>query len=458
VKRISEFGDLKNIFLEAVKRVDPYRMIIDHVMIIDNNLTIEIENKRKVFDLSRFKKIVVLGAGKASAKMAKAVEDIFNDRISNGVVSVKYGHTEKLKHIRLIESGHPIPDENSIRAAHDIASIAENSDENTLIINLISGGGSALISYPMTYRGENENIDLTLDDKQLTTKILLECGATIDEVNSIRKHISSIKGGNLARKLYPATSINFILSDVVGDRLDTIASGLTINDDTTFSFAHSIIEKYNIKKLLPENVVKVINLGINGKIPETPKAGDKIFSKVENVLIGTNYVSLLASSDKARRLGYNTIIISSQVTGEAREVAKVFAGIADDIRRHNIPVRKPGCVIGGGETTVTIKGGGKGGRNQELALSFLDTIKSFTNMGKGIYFLSASTDGNDGPTDAAGAFASSELIEIAIKKNLKINDYLKNNDSYTFYNKIGGLLKTGPTNTNVCDLQIIIVQ
>ncbi len=301
-------------------------------------------------------------------------------------------------------------------------------------------------------------MELTLSDIQKTTEVLLGCGAPIDEMNCVRKHLSHIKGGRLARLLYPATQVNLVLSDVIGDKLDTIASGLSAPDETTYEDALRIIEKYEVVEDIPANVLGAIEHGVNGLIDETPGKKDRAFKKVFNILIGTNYTALLAASRKARGFGYSTSIISSHVTGEAREAAKVLYGIAQDIKKHDTPINKPACVIAGGETTVTLRGKGKGGRNQELALSVLSEMHKDPAYAHGIYFLSASTDGNDGPTDAAGAFASVEILARSTNQKLNIDEFLKNNDSYNLFEKIESLLKTGPTNTNVCDLQIFIIK
>jgi glycerate 2-kinase len=458
IERIEEIKQLSQIFQAAVDRVDPEKMIRKSVTVKDSTLEIRTEDVHLAFNLHEFDKIFVVGAGKATAKMAKAVEELLKEKITDGIISVKYGHTEALDVIRTVESGHPVPDANSVRAAEEIIKIAGKCDKKTAVLNLISGGGSALLVSPLTYETPAGKVELSLDDIQKTTGVLLSCGAPIDEMNCVRKHLSLVKGGRLARLLYPATQVNLILSDVIGDRLDTIASGLTSPDETTYGDALVILEKYGVTDRIPNSVMKAINDGRKGLIEETPGKEDPSFKKVSNILIGTNYTALLAASERSRSLGYNTSIISSHVTGEAREAAKVLYGIALDIKKHGTPVPKPACAVAGGETTVTVRGSGKGGRNQELALSVLSEMKKNPAAKDGVYFLSASTDGNDGPTDAAGAFASAEVLERSIGKKLIIDDYLKNNDSYNFYKKTGALLKTGPTNTNVCDLQIILVK
>ncbi len=448
---------LEEIFRAGLSRVDPESLIGSCLHLEDAVLTVDNGEEQRRFDLDRFEKVVVIGFGKATARMAKAVEAVLGERIDDGLIAVKYGHTETLSRIGTIEAGHPVPDANGVEAAHKIVEIARRADENTLVVTLISGGGSALTPYPWSGAARANDIALTLAELQAVTEVLLGCGATINEINCLRKHLSQIKGGRLAQMLYPAASVNLILSDVVGDHLDAIASGPTTFDDTTFYDVARIVEKYGIEEKLPEPVRRVFSLGGEGAIPETPKRGDPVFERVANLLVGTNYQGLTAAARKAEALGFTPVVLSSQIVGEAREVAKVYCGIGKDARRKGLLGKRPLCVVGGGETTVTLKGTGKGGRNQEMALSFLAEIEQDPAAAEGLFFLAASTDGNDGPTDAAGAFASIEILREADLKGLQISEFLKNNDAYSFFEAAGGLFKTGPTNTNVCDFQILIV-
>jgi hydroxypyruvate reductase len=454
---IQKFEDLREIFGAALSRVDPYKMIVDHVRIEGSALAVEFENVRHRVNLDDFDRVLVLGAGKASARMARAVEDILGERISGGLVSVKYGHAEELSRIEVVEAGHPTPDESGVAAAKRIASMARKADARTLILNMISGGGSALLPFPLVHEDTENAVRLSLGDKQAITKALLACGADITEINCVRKHISGVKGGRLLHLMAPATSLNFILSDVVGDRLDTIASGLTTYDDTTFEQALAIVEKYKLADSAPKNVIAALRLGASGKIKETPKRGDSAADLATNILIGSNHAALTAARDKAAELGYNVAPLTSTLTGEAREAAKFLYAVARDVRKNSLLVASPACVIAGGETVVSLKGDGKGGRNQEMSLAFLAELAKDELSGQGIYFLSASTDGSDGPTDAAGAFASAGLLAEAKKRNLSIEAFLQNNDSYHFFEAVGYLLKTGPTMTNVCDLHMVIV-
>ena len=451
-------GDLERIFTCAVDSVNPERLISDRIHIQDNRLLISSEDGNLDIDLDNYTRMVVIGAGKATARMAKAVEDIFGERIDQGIISVKYGHTEPLSIVETIEAGHPVPDENSMHAAARVLEIADHADEQTLILNLISGGGSALLAAPADNIIEGIEIALTLEELQETTSVLLGSGATIEEVNCIRKHLSAIKGGRLAEHSSPALQINLLLSDVIGDRLDTIASGLSTYDNTTYKQALAILRKYGIEGTVPERVFRTLKAGERGLIPETPKKGAALFGRVNNLIIGNNLVALRTAVHEAERLGYNSIALSSRVTGEAREAAKVFAAIVKDVKQQGILTDEPACIVWGGETTVTLQGSGKGGRNQEFALSFLLELQEYAVEDEsGIVLLAASTDGNDGPTDAAGAFASTGVLSKSAELSLDPLVYLKNNDSYTFFDKTGHLLRTGPTNTNVCDLQIALV-
>ena len=395
------------------------------------------------FDLDSYEHIVVLGAGKGGASMAKAIEGLLGDRISEGLVAVKYGHLEQLGKIRLMEAAHPVPDENGYRAARAIFDLASDADEKTLILSLISGGGSALMPYPVD--------GVSLGDKQETTRVLLACGANIHEINTIRKHLSIIKGGGLARAAYPATLVNLILSDVIGDDLDTIASGPCVPDSRTFADCLEIFERYRISDKIPAGVMNHIRRGVDGKVQETPKQGDKIFERTSNIIIGGNFDALLKSKEKAEELGYHTLLLSSVIEGETRDVADFHTAIAKEVQDRGYPVERPACILSGGETTVTIKGGGKGGRCQEFALASALQIQGMENT----VVLCAGTDGTDGPTDAAGAICDGTTITRALEAGLDPKRFLDDNDAYHFFEALGDLYKTGPTNTNVMDIRII---
>ncbi|MDX2495925.1 MAG: glycerate kinase [Desulfuromusa sp.] len=430
-----------NIFQAGLQAVAPDAAIKDFCQLNGDMLTVD----GKRYDLSLFEKIFVLGAGKAGASMAKALEDLLGERITAGIVTVKYDHLVKLERIITQEAGHPVPDQNGLDGAQAIYQLAKSADEKTLVICLISGGGSALMPLPVA--------GVTLEDKQETTKVLLACGATIHEINAIRKHLSVIKGGGLAKAVYPATLITLILSDVVGDDLDSIASGPCVPDAKTFADCKAIFIKYAIENEIPSSVLNHIEAGIAGQVAETPKAGQNFFKKTQNVIVASNFNALLQAKEKADELGYNTLLLSSMLEGETRDVAANHIAIAREIQQHGYPLQQPACILSGGETTVKIQGTGKGGRSQEFALAA--AIK-MTGMGN-VTVLCAGTDGSDGPTDAAGAFADETTVQRALTANLEPQQYLDNNDSYNFFDRLGDLYKTGPTNTNVMDLRIILV-
>ena len=396
-------------------------------------------------DLSKVRDIFVVGAGKASAAMARAVESILSDRISRGVVNVKYGHSLRLDKIRLVEAGHPVPDENGRHGAEDILSLVSGAGRHDLIICLISGGGSALLSVPAP--------GLTLAQKQATTQVLLACGATIHEINTVRKHLSAIKGGRLAKAAFPARMIALILSDVVGDDPDVIASGPTVPDGSTFADCMAVIEKYQLHKKLPDTVLSHFRKGAAGLLPETPKPGERFLKNTMNIIVGSNREAILAARRRARELGYRPLILSSMIQGETREVARVHAAIAMEVLESGNPIKPPACILSGGETTVTLRGPGKGGRNQEFILATALDIDG----SNGIVVFSAGTDGTDGPTDAAGAVADAKTVRRARKLGMDPRESLGRNDAYPFFEKLDDLVVTGPTHTNVMDLRIMLI-
>ncbi len=438
--------DALAIFNAGVAAVDPALCISKSCKIKDNSLAIAGHR----YDLERFDRIMVIGAGKASAAMGGAMESILPDpirgRITHGLIITKYGHSVPLKKIKVIEADHPVPDEAGEAAAKKLLEIAETADENTLVINLISGGGSALTPLPAG--------GITLENKQETTDALLECGAAIHEINTIRKHLSRFKGGQLARAVHPAIMINLVISDVVGDDLSTIASGPAVPDTTTFRECLDIVRKYGLETGLPAPVLNHLNQGAAGKSPETPKPGDPVFSNIHHHIIADNMAALKAAQKKADQLGYNSLVLSSMIEGETREVSKVHTAIAKEVVRSGHPVAPPACILSGGETTVTIQGNGKGGRNQEFALACVSDIAGLENT----VILSCGTDGTDGPTDAAGAIADHTTLSRAKALGLDPDRYLSENNAYPFFSQLNDLVKTGPTRTNVMDIRIILIK
>lgn len=446
IGRIRE--EAREIFLNALRAVDPYRAIKNSVRISGNTLMVGSQDKEEIaFNLAQFNNIYVIGAGKATAPMARAIEEILGDRINKGIINVKYGFTENLKRTQIIEAGHPIPDENGIQGTKRIIELLKHTKEGDLIISLISGGGSALL--PMPADG------ISLQDKQEITKELLRCGASIDEINAVRKHISLSKGGQLARTAHPATTINLMLSDVVGDRMDVIASGPFVPDKSTFEDVLKIFKRYQILDGVPDPIRKHIYRGLRGEIQETPKENDPVFEKVHNLIIGSNILALKSAKRRAEELGYNTLILSSMVEGETRDIAIMHSAIAKEIIRTGNPISPPACIISGGETTVTIKGDGLGGRNQEFCLSCAIEI---SDVDGNVVILSGGTDGNDGPTDSAGGIVDPFTIKRAQNAGLNALEFLMRNDSYNFLKQTGDLLITGPTNTNVMDVRLIIIR
>ncbi len=389
-------------------------------------------------DLDKYERIFVVGAGKAGGTMARAAEKILGKRISSGIVNVKDGDSAKTKLIELVPCGHPLPDERGAAGAMRIAALCAQAGKKDLVLCLISGGASALMPAPAA--------GISLAEKQETTRLLLACGATIHELNAVRKHISTLKGGQLARLAAPAHVVSLILSDVVGDDLDVIGSGPTAPDGSTFSSALAVLDKFHLRDKVPASVRERLEAAEH----ETPKSGDPLFRRVGNHIVGSNQKSLEAALGKAKEKGYRSLILASTIEGETRDVARLHAAIARQIREHGQPLKAPACVISGGETTVTIRGTGKGGRNQEFALAAALDIAGLKN----VLVLSAGTDGTDGPTDAAGALADGQTISRSL---LDARQALHSNASYGFFEPLNDLIITGSTGTNVMDLHLVMV-
>jgi glycerate 2-kinase len=426
----------------ALEAVDPKFIIHSQVKVKDN--TLKIGNLS--LNLDEFKKIFVVGGGKASGCMAEALEEILGDRVKEGIINVPYAcPPSKTRKIKLQHASHPIPDVSGVKGASQMLDLVSQAEKSDLIICLLSGGGSSLMPLPCS--------DVSLEDKRRVTDALLKSGATINEINTVRKHISGFKGGWLAKKAYPATVVNLILSDVVGDPLDSIASGPTVPDPTTFHDAIEILKIYGLWDKVPNSVKKVLSNGQKGFIPETPKPGDKIFTKVQNIVVGNNRTASLAAYSNFKKTGLNVLLLSSCLEGQAKDVGTMLVSVAKEIVASGNPVPKPAGIVVGGETTVTVLGKGKGGRNQEIVLGA--TLK----MGiiDGAVIASISTDGVDGPTDAAGAMADGKTMFRSKELGLNPRNLLEENDSYTFFSKLKDLIFTGPTGTNVNDVSVIVV-
>ena len=427
----------------AIKSADPRLAIRNKMKINENLLKIGPLN----FDLSKIRNIVVVGGGKASGAMAEALDEVMGDRIGEGVVNVPKGTAcmYRVRGIKLIEAGHPIPTEEGKKGAEKMMALVKNLGPQDLVICLISGGGSALISLPAE--------DTTLDELRETTNLLLKSGATIQEINAVRKHLSAIKGGQLAKAAYPAKVISLLISDVVGDKLDTIASGPTSPDPTTFSDALKVLEKYGLSEQVPFAVLNRLKKGAKSEIPETPKPGEECFRRTHNIIVASNANAIEAAADVGRSYGLNVHTLTTAMQGEAREVGKYLASVAKAVCETGKPIQKPSLLLSGGETTVTVTGEGIGGRNQELVLSASLHVSNLED----VTIASFSTDGIDGPTDAAGAVADSFTSKRARHRGLDPSCYLERNDSYHFFKELGDLLITGATGTNVMDIVALMI-
>ena len=436
----------KAIFSKALSAVDPSKILKERIRIERDRLSIKMQgDSEKIFDLKAFHKIVLVGTGKASSSMARAIEELFGDRMTKGVITTKYGHLLPLKQTQIIEAGHPIPDRKGYEGARKIQRLLKESGPNDLVIFLLSGGGSALLPFPAD--------GIELKEKQEVTQLLLDSGADIKEINTVRKHISWMKGGWVAKWAYPSTVIALILSDVVGDQLDVIGSGPTVPDPSTFEEAWEILKKYGLLNEIAPSIRKHLQSGQEGKVEETPKPGEVAFEKVSNILIGSNILALREAKKEAESLGFNTLILSSSIEGETREASRFHTAVAKEVISSGNPIPRPACILSGGETTVTIKGKGLGGRNQEFVLAGALEISGVEK----VVLLSGGTDGTDGPTDASGALADHTTVRRAKTMGLNPKAHLENNDAYPFFQKLGDLLITGPTHTNVMDVRIILV-
>ena len=420
----------------------------DPALLVERHLQLEGQMLRageRLYDLTKHGDLYLVGAGKATARMALAVEALLGQRLTGGIIVVKQGERIPLEKIEVFEAGHPVPDQAGVNATESIIGLLRQTQKTDLILCLISGGASALLSSPVE--------GLTLQDKQQTTQALLKCGARIQEVNAIRKHISKVKGGRLAELVYPATVLSLVLSDVIDDSMDTIGSGPTTPDSSTFADCLSILDRYHIREMIPVAVTSYLKNGAAGEIAETPKPSDPIFQKVQNLLIGNNRLAVAAAKEKADALGYHTLILSTSIEGEARKVAIDHVAMARDVLSGFSPLRRPVCIISGGETTVTIRGDGLGGRNQEFALAAAIEIDGLEE----VVVFSGGTDGSDGPTDAAGGIVDGTTVQRGRDEGLDARSYLERNDSYPFLKTVGDLLITGPTLTNVMDLRLVLI-
>jgi hydroxypyruvate reductase len=399
----------------------------------------------RAFELGRVRRVIVVGAGKASGTMAEAAEAVLDGVPLEGLVAVKERRAPGPRRIRVVESGHPIPDARGEAAADEILRLAGDAGPEDLVLCLISGGGSALTPSPVP--------GVTLAEKQAVTRLLLECGATISELNAVRKHLSRVKGGRLVRAAHPAPVVSLLLSDVIGDPLDVIASGPTAPDPTTYGDALSVLDRFGLRDRVPPTVRAHLEAGARGEVADTPKPGDPALAGVTNVVIGNNGLVVEAAVAEARRLGLAPCLLTRSLQGEAREVARAFAAILDEIARSGSPVGRPACLIAGGETTVTVRGRGTGGRCQEFALALAPELAAMRDVAA----LAAGTDGSDGPTDAAGAVVDPTTLARARGAGLDVWRALAENDSHPFFAALGDLVVTGPTGSNLMDVYLGVV-
>jgi hydroxypyruvate reductase len=437
---------INEILQHAIAAVDPCRAVKRILNCSGSHLLVDIPQSKKRYQLQTYENIIAVGCGKAGAPMSCALEEVIGERISGGLVVVKYGHIGHAmpRRIRLVESGHPEPDEPGMHACADTIGLLKKADAHTLVIALISGGGSALWPQPVA--------GVTLEEKRMLTSRLLACGADIHEINAIRKHVSLIKGGWAARYAKPADVLVCAVSDVVGDEIDTIASGPFAPDTTTFADAWRIITKYGLDKSISASIGNHLQQGVAGRAEETPGQQDEAFRKVTHVLCATNEIALEAAGDKAHMLGYEPIVIAAPLTGECREAAKDFCLRLGALQQNKRS--KPLCVICGGETTVTLGNtSGTGGRNQEFALASAFLVEKMEK----VVVASCGTDGTDGPTDAAGAIVDCATLARARNSGFDPQKALDRHNAYPLFSTLGDLIITGPTGTNVMDIQIGIV-
>jgi glycerate 2-kinase len=426
----------------ALAAVDPFGAVRAVMHRDGDHLTIG----GHTYDLSRIGRILVIGAGKAGAPMVQAVEAVLGERISGGLVVVKTDHSAPTRWVEIAEASHPMPDQAGFDAGRRLLALAEGAGPDDLVIALLSGGGSALLEAPAG--------DLTLADFQGLTAALLACGATINELNCLRKHCSAVKGGQLARAVAPAQLVTLVLSDVVGSPLDVIASGPTVPDTSTWQDAWAIVEKYDLQQRLPAPILRRLQAGLTGEIADTPKPGDPAFAQTHTWIVGDNRVAAEAACAKAAALGFHPLLLTTFLEGEASVVAQVAAALAKEVQASGRPVAAPACLILGGETTVTLGGAqGRGGRNQELALAAALAIQGTA----GVTIVSLATDGSDGPTDSAGGLADGTTVERGRVLGLDATSYLRRHDAYPYLRAVHDLLLTGPTQTNVNDLVFVFV-
>ena len=437
------YRDVLDAMDAALAAADPARIIKRHLRL--DGPTLRADGLR--FPLKKYRRIIVIGGGKASGYMAEEVERLLGKWITKGLVIVPdYQLPRPVGHrITYRPASHPIPTRRGMQSVLAMLELVDDVSRNDLVLFLISGGGSALMPLPVQ--------GISLRDEADVTSLLLTSGASIDEINTVRKHLSQIKGGRLAERLYPATILSLIISDVVGDKIDAIASGPTAPDPTTFHDAASVLQKYDLWSRIPKRARKLIADGVEGSMPDTPKKESRAFNHVHNLVVGNNRQSCSVAAAAMKKAGYKTQILSTQITGEAREAGQIFGSIVRDIRENSLPFAPPAALVAGGETTVRVLGNGIGGRNQEFVLAAAMKISGSGGVAVGSF----ATDGIEGQTDAAGAIADGRTVARGRKLGMIADEFLRNNDSYHYFSRLKDLVVTGPTGTNVNDIMILAV-
>lgn len=440
------------ILAAAIQAVNPYDAMLKRLQRDGDRLTLG----KHTYDLSEIDHVFVVGGGKAGALMAQAAEQLLGERIRAGLVIVKEGYAaaqdgntasatdhSQIDRIKILQAGHPIPDSRGVDATREMIGILAKAGRRDLVLCLISGGGSALMTAPVE--------GVVLEDLQTLTLLLLKSGAEIDEINALRKHLDRVKGGKMARLAEPAQVAALVLSDVIGDPLDAIASGPTVPDTSSFASARAVLDKYALIDRVPPSIRSYLEKGVQGEIPENPQPGDPLFEQVHVQIIGSNRVAAQAAIEQARTEGMDAMLLTTFLQGEARQAGRFLGAIARQIAADGKPLPRPACLVIGGETTVTVTGAGLGGRNQELALG---AVRELNGLSK-VALVTLATDGGDGPTDAAGAVVTGGTRARARQSGLDPADFLRRNDAYHFFSPLGDLLKPGPTLTNVNDLAFI---
>jgi hydroxypyruvate reductase len=444
LRRSPRGESIVRVLCAALEAVDPAQAISHYLRREGNRLEVD----GQTYDLDRFQRVYLVGAGKAGAPMARAIAGALGNRLTRGLVIVKDGYAGSENgstdaRIEIVEAGHPLPDERGVEASRRVVELVKAAGPEDLLICLISGGGSALLTSPTG--------GVTLSDLQSLTSALLRAGAAIGEINALRKHLDTVKGGGLARQSAQTTKIVLVLSDVVGDKLDVIASGPFCADASTFKDAWNVLERFHLRETAPPSILEVLDGGLRGDIPETPKPGDPLFRGVQHVLVGSNLQAARAAQNQAMEEGFQSVLLTTSLQGEARQAGLFLSALAHQIDTNGYPARRPACLIAGGETTVTLTGNGLGGRNQEVALAAVEDLAGLP----GTILVTLATDGGDGPTDAAGAVVSGETLGRSRDIGLDPGQSLVENDSYHFFDRLDDLLRPGPTCTNVNDLAFV---